>query len=41
MCRGKTVVDAVYTATGETHFVYRSGIKAMERGERRERVEKG
>lgn len=23
---GETVVDAVYTATGETHFVHRSGI---------------
>lgn len=35
--RRETVVGAVYTATGETHFVHRSGIYRGG-GERRERV---
>lgn len=35
--RRETVVGTVYTATGETHFVHRSGI-CRGGGERRERV---
>jgi len=38
--KGELVVDR-YTATGETHFVHRSGIWREGDGEKRERVEEG